>query len=140
MPSHFSTPVIALALSAVSLSPIWGQNDPEAPTGTVAFFNRSTCPSGWNVATKATGKLILGVTQGTFSGDDNGEPALSNKENRSHDHCYQTTVHIPDKSISAISATANPEGAKQGDYPVSGKTDEASTDLPFTQLVVCEKG
>ena len=137
---NFVFVVIATCLAAGwGAHPAEGQTPPAAPTGTVAFFNLNSCPSGWTSPALLQGQLILAVTDGSHSGDTNGESPLSNQEDRAHDHCYLTTVHLGSKSISGGSGCCNNQGAKKGDYPVSGVTDEGATELPFTQLGVCEK-
>jgi len=132
--SSFARVVLAFVFST-PFSLLWAQTPPAAPKGTVAFFNVASCPADWDVATDAAGRLIVGATNGSSVGLTVGTP-LKDQENRTHSHKYSTTVNLPDKSISGASSCCNKQGAKKGDYTVSGTTDATATDLPFVQLTV----
>lgn len=115
----------------------------ESPSGMVAFFMQSACPSGWVVADYATGRLLVGITdtekydlQKTV-GDE-----MKDATAPAHDHEYQTTVKLPSKKISAAGG-ANSQGGKKGTYDVPdsppGTTETSNGQLPYIQLTVCEK-
>ena len=93
----------------------------DAPAGMLTFMaaDVTTCPQGFRVA-----KLI-----GT---------ALTNQEDRTHVHSFQTAVDLPYKSISAANG-GNGQGAKAARYTNDGNTEPAATGLPFVQLVGCVK-
>lgn len=111
----------------------------DAPSGTVAFFSRedATCPTGWRVATEASGRLLVGVTSGDSVGKLVGT-ALTNQEDRTHVHAFTATADLPYKSLSALDG-GNGQGAKAQKYMDGGDSDPAPTGLPFVQLVVCVK-
>ena len=111
----------------------------EAPTGMVAFFDRTDglCPDGWRVATEAAGRIPVGVNAGVFAGKLVGS-ALSNQEDRTHLHSYTATVELPYKSITAANG-GNNQGAESKEYSVTATTAEATTGLPFVQLTTCVK-
>lgn len=114
--------------------------DVSVPTGLVAFFNAAQCPDGWTPPTYAEGRLVVAIadtTKKTLRGQQ-GEP-LSNNENRPHSHTYTTTANLPSKSISAASSCCNGQGTAQGSKSASGNAQDTTSELPFTQLVICEK-
>lgn len=125
-------------LAAAALPAAAGES---APTGMVAFFTTDSCPAGWKKADYVTGRLVVAVKDGTKVGGTVGTP-LKDRENRTHQHSYSTTVTLKSKSISGASSCCNDHGA-QSKYanPVTSPatTDPATSSLPFTQLVVCEK-
>ena len=61
-------------------------NEGQVPSGTIIFYNGSTCPTGWSEVTAARGRTIVGLTgsAGTLGGTV-GTP-LVDMGNRSHNH------------------------------------------------------
>lgn len=131
---------LARALGAVLLcaAPAAYSADTDAPTGTVAFFNLTACPSGWKVADYATGRLVVATTDGAKLRVQLGTP-LGNQEDRTHTHTYATSVNVDNKSISGANSCCNTQAASATSYPVKGTTQESTTGLPFIQLTICEK-
>ena len=64
--------------------------------------------------------------------------ALTNQEDRTHIHSFQTSADLPYKSISAANG-GNGQGASAARYTDSGNTEPAPSGLPFVQLVGCVK-
>lgn len=111
-----------------------------APPGAVVFFmmtDNGICPDGWKPATYATGRLVAGVTSADEVGVAVGTP-LDDQEDRKHRHVYTGMIELPYKSVSAPNG-GNASGAAAGMYPVADMTGEASSGLPFIQLLACEK-
>jgi hypothetical protein len=138
--------LIAIALCTVGGQPAAAiaQTTDQTPAGMVAFFMASGCPAGWSVATIAQGRLLLGITNPAGLGVTAGPP-LADGTAPVHLHAYQTTVALSSKHISAAHG-ANHQGAQNGSYDVPsnppGQTDGgtgAVSNLPFIQLVVCQK-
>lgn len=68
------------------------ENKPSIPTGTVAYFNLSSCPSNWTELTNARGRYIVGLPLGGTLAATNGT-VLSNLEDRAvgqHSHSGTT--------------------------------------------------
>ncbi|MGH7003902.1 MAG: hypothetical protein ACREIP_08145 [Alphaproteobacteria bacterium] len=136
---------IALAL------PTAAQADDGAPAGMVAYFTQAAeahgnarCPSGWEEATQAQGRLILGVSDPSRSGLETGN-ALSNGEVPTHVHGYNGTATVPgleDDGSAVYLDTVdgnNQQLTGTDDYPISGTTLAADLGYPFIQFLVCEK-
>lgn len=139
--SRRMTGVLAIAFALTALAvPVAPAAADGSPTGMVAFFNGSACPSGWSTASYATGRLVVAINQGKEVKAQVGKQ-LQDREDREHDHGYSTTIDLSHKSISAISGCCNNQGAKDTDSnTASGTTNKSASGLPFTQLVICEKG
>lgn len=108
------------------------------PTGMVAFFATTSCPTGWNVATDVQGRAVVAVQSSSDVGVVVGTP-LQDKTAPVHAHSYQTTVTLSNKHAALITGGKDNAYATSGSATVSGKVDEAPSDLPFVQLVACQK-
>lgn len=132
---------LGLAVLALRAQPAAGLSDAadEAPTGMVAFFDRTDglCPEGWRVATEAAGRIPVGVNAGDFVGKLVGT-ALTNQEDRTHFHAYTASVELPYKSITAANG-GNGQGAASQEYKVNGNSQAVTSGLPFVQLTTCVK-
>jgi hypothetical protein len=109
-----------------------------SPAKMVTFFNAATCPSGWTPAALASGRLVLASTDPAKVGVNVNAP-LGNLEDRVHKHGYAGTVTLNYKSISAADSCCNPSAAHARENPFSGTTNNATSGLPFVQLVICER-
>lgn len=129
----------ALLQAALALAPAAAAAaDPDVPKGAVALFNLASCPAGWTPAAYAAGRLLLATTDGARIGIQTGTP-LGNAEDRKHDHSFTASVKVNSKSIAGADSCCNGSAAEAKTYDFSGKTDAATTSLPFIQLVICEK-
>ncbi len=134
------TLTICLALAGGTMErPVPAATTDAVPAGTVAFFNGidDGCPSGWSVPVGASGRLVVGVTVGNTVGGTVG-PALSEGEDPTHKHDFETTVKIKKKGVTALNSCCNHSGAKKTNLDLEGKTDESTSGLPFVQLLICE--
>lgn len=109
------------------------------PSGMVAFFSATTtaCPAGWAEPAGPRGRLVLGVTDGSKVGLTLGSP-MSDRTPPTHSHTYSAKVKMNSKSLQAGKGN-NKDGAKAKTYELSKSTDAATLNLPFYQLVVCQK-
>jgi len=128
--------VLALGVGTASGD---GTSGAEAPAGMLAFMagDVASCPPGWRIAQETTGRLVVGVTSSDAVGKLIGT-ALTNQEDRTHVHSFQTSAALPYKSISAANG-GNGQGASAARYTDSGNTEPAPSGLPFVQLVGCVK-
>ncbi len=111
----------------------------EVPTGLVAFFDATACPSGWKIASYASGRLIVAVSDGDAVGKTVVEEPLGNIENRTHQHAYSGEIKIGSRSITAVNGCCNDRVTGSGDHGYSGFTEPAASGLPFVQFPICEK-
>ncbi|WNM59189.1 hypothetical protein [Candidatus Nitrospira allomarina] len=108
------------------------------PSGMVAFFTTTSCPPGWNVATNVQGRAVVAVQNSSDLGVTVGTP-LQDKTAPGHIHSYKTDITLPTKHAALATGGSDDRYAKSGKYTISGDMQEATSDLPFIQLVVCQK-
>lgn len=109
------------------------------PAGMVAFFSPTTtaCPEGWVAQNAASGRLILGVIDGSKVGLTYGPP-MADRTPPTHSHTYSAKVKMGSKSLQANKG-GNKDGAKSKTYDINKSTGAATLGLPFYQLVICQK-
>jgi hypothetical protein len=113
--------------------------DDGIPSGTVAFFAGASCPPGWNRPDYAKGRMVVAVVDGGNVGVTVGTP-LADRENRVHQHDYSVSVPLPSPAAGLVGASGGSiPGAQAQTYTVTGQSDPAPSDLPFVQLLACEK-
>ena len=115
------------------------QSSDTSPVGMVAFFSPTTtgCPAGWVTPDTLRGRLILGVTDGNRVGGIT-RAAMSDRTPPTHFHTYSAKIKLNYKSLQAGSGK-NKDGARAKTYTFNPQTDSATPDLPFYQLVICQK-
>lgn len=115
------------------------QSADTSPAGMVAFFSPTTtgCPAGWFAPEISRGRLILGVTDAGRVGRTFGSP-MPDRTPPTHIHAYSAKIKLGSKSLQAGSGK-NKDGAKAKTYTINAQTDAATADLPFYQLVICQK-
>lgn len=111
--------------------------DDGIPSGTVAFFTGASCPAGWNRPDYAKGRMVVAVVDGGNVGVTVGAP-LADRENRVHQHDYSVSASLPGKGLLGSTGGSIP-GAQAQTYTITGQSDPAPSDLPFVQLLACEK-
>jgi hypothetical protein len=116
-----------------------GQNttDDGIPSGIVAFFAGSSCPAGWTRPDYAKGRMVVAVVDGATVGTTVGTP-LGDREDRTHQHDYSVSVQLQGRGLTGL-AGGSPPGAQAQTYTIEGESDPASSDLPFVQLLPCER-
>ncbi|WNM61343.1 hypothetical protein [Candidatus Nitrospira neomarina] len=108
------------------------------PSGMVAFFTTASCPTGWSVATNVQGRAVVAVQKSSDSGVMVGTP-LQDMTAPGHVHSYKTDLTLPNKHAALATGEKDYAYAKSGTYTISGDVQEATSNLPFIQLVVCQK-
>lgn len=116
-------------------TPACVEGDP-FPIGTLAFFDRASCPSGWALASSLTGRTpVAGPMDhvGTLRGDP-----LTSGEDRRHSHTFSGTAASDEASFVGIVGGGNGLSANTS-QSVTAAEQGASTGLPYLQLLGCEK-
>jgi hypothetical protein len=137
--------VVASAISGIIAAtlppPALAASADTSPTGMVAFFPQSECPVGWEPATYAQGRLLLGVTDlTTYTLGKQVGAALANLTAPSHEHAFAVTLTLSEKEEGwGVCGGGNEEGAAKGTYTVNGPALHNDPDLPLFQILACEK-
>ncbi len=106
-----------------------------APIGIVMFFDASVCPSGWESAVDAKGRIIVSTVVSGNVGTKVNSP-LADRENRMHEHSFTGNANVNATAV-ATTAGGNLAPAASGVVVASGASDFAVTGLPFKQLLAC---
>lgn len=116
-------------------APTCAPGDP-FPVGTVAFFDRSSCPPGWALAPSLVGRTPIASGAETV-GQIRGEPLLSG-EDRRHTHTFAGDATAAAVSFAGVVGGGNGLAAA-GTLSVTAVDTGASSNLPYLQLLPCEK-
>ncbi len=107
------------------------------PSGLVASFTASSCPSGWSPATAAAGRLVVGAADGSGVGVQVGIP-LGDQEDRSHSHGVSLNLQPPVKSVAGANG-GNGQAADNAATEASSQSGAAASGMPFVQWQACQK-
>ncbi|MEZ5399365.1 MAG: hypothetical protein R2729_06820 [Bryobacteraceae bacterium] len=101
------------------------------------FFGRASCPDGWEPASNAHGRVIVGTVTG-------GNVAITvgtamRDSSPTHEHRMSFSVSLASKTISAANGGGNDNkgGAARGARTGSGTARPASSGLPFYRALAC---
>lgn len=114
------------------------QSQDSLPAGAVSFFNRKTCPIGWEAYALAAGRTVVPSIGRDPVGNTQGEP-LADREERQHSHTLTGSVGTESVSYVGIAGEANHGVARSGSYPLSLRSEPAASGLPYLQLLICRK-
>lgn len=106
--------------------------------GTVAHFTSDVnrCPAGWTASVGYTGRILMpGFGEG--GAVSNSAPPLTSGEDRKHTHVYATSFETTPVAFAGIAGCCNRQPAGQGTVAVAGTSSEASTGLPYLQMLTC---
>ncbi|HXA15395.1 MAG TPA: hypothetical protein VN380_00265 [Thermoanaerobaculia bacterium] len=120
-----------------------GDNTPprdNTPPGMVSFFSGSGCPAGWGIAWAASGRLIVGTTDGPKRGSVVGDP-MKDATPPTHTHTFKSaSFTMQSRWIAGASACCNNSAAKTDTlWTPEGPTVASDGNLPYLQLTVCQK-
>jgi len=130
-------------------APTAAQTPDTTPSGMIAFFMSSGvgCPTGWQIATQPQGRVLVGIATGAEVGTTVGSP-MADQTDPTHNHGFYPSVTLPSRNIAAAHCCNN-QGAKSGTYVLITSegpprvpfvfTDPSTSNLPFMQLVICQK-
>jgi hypothetical protein len=108
------------------------------PNGIVSFFMSDSCPEGWRPSERAQGRLILATVEPSRVGKTYGTP-LGPQQMPEHVHDFKGQVTLSSEPLAAASGGGNPSSGPQGTHEATGVTAPTTSNLPFQQLIACEK-
>lgn len=109
------------------------------PTGTLLFFSASACPAGWMQPALTQGRFLVALPDGAQSGLTFGTPSLTTTESRPHRHGAQGSLSTASHGIALASGSGAGGYARDGRYAFTATSDESAVDLPYVQLLQCQK-
>ncbi|MRG96730.1 hypothetical protein [Polyangium spumosum] len=108
------------------------------PRSTIGFFQVPACPSGWEPYKAAAGRTLLPTIGDAAGGTTVGEPLVSGEE-RAHSHRVNATFDLVPISYAGVSGGGNAGVAAAGTAVFETTSEEATTGLPYVQLLACKK-
>lgn len=106
------------------------------PEGTVAWFDRDTCPDGMVRLANSDGLMVLPSDEGASLGQSMGTP-LGVGEVRTHTHEGSLTLDVPVSSLAAAGG-GNNDPAASGPLEVQAETGPGELGLPTVTALLCE--
>jgi hypothetical protein len=136
-PASSRLPYVQLLVCQKNADPPEGL--PPPPSGMMTFFaNVSACPSSWTQVAVTQGRFIVGLPDGAVAGLTFGGSALGSLEQRSHAHTVRGSLVTGTYNIAL--ASGNGTGfTRTGTYPFNTTSSTTSADLPYLQLLHCQK-
>jgi hypothetical protein len=107
------------------------------PAGAVLFFERTSCPPGWEAYSAAAGRAIAPLSGGSTPGNTVGE-ALASGQSIVHGHTLSGDISVATASIAASSG-GNTDSGAQGSAPFTGDAQDSDSELPYLQALSCRK-
>jgi hypothetical protein len=136
-PASSGLPYVQLLACQKSTEPL--RDLPPPPSGMMVFFaNTTTCPSGWAQAAVTQGRMLVGLPNQGGAGLPFGGNALGSLEQRSHTHPVNGTLATVSYGI-ALAGDSGTDFAAHGSYTFSVTSSSTPADLPYLQLLHCQK-
>jgi hypothetical protein len=105
------------------------------PAGAITFFNRETCPPGFDNVPEADGRFLVGTPLGGNPGVVVGS-ALSSGASVVHAHALGASIDVAQKSLAAAGG-GNKELAAKGLHSFSVLSAQTDASWPYIQLLLC---
>ncbi|HTR39552.1 MAG TPA: hypothetical protein VMH80_26950 [Bryobacteraceae bacterium] len=108
------------------------------PQLAVSYFHALSCPAGWAPYAPAQGRTIVPVAP------SNGVLAavntpLKDGENRTHSHSISTSINTGSNGYIAFTGCCNDSLATGGTKSISATSNAVSANLPYVELLACQK-
>lgn len=125
--------VVGLASWAACSGSAWAG----MPKNMIFFMPGTDCPAGSSRLANANGRMLLVANDEGANGSTYGKP-LSDGEDRKHKHKVRVVVNLNEHSIAGASSCCNSQSTAKGEHSADLETDEATSGLPFVQLLACK--
>ena len=115
-----------------------GNNTGDVAFGSVAYFNPdvSKCPTGWREAHDTAGRILIPGYEEGGAVRNNALP-LSSGEDRKHNHTFDFSIPLSEVSFEGVAGCCDQNNAKFQPAVFAGSTNEASSNIPYVQLLTC---
>jgi hypothetical protein len=136
-PTSSGLPYVQLLACRKTSDPL--QELPPPPSGMMSFFaNITTCPSGWTQVAVTQGRFVVGLPNNATTGLTFGGSALGSLEERNHGHIVRGSLVTGTYSL--VLASGNGTGyTRTGTYPFNVASSSIPAELPYLQLLHCQK-
>lgn len=131
-------PYVQLLVCLKSAAPL--PDLPPPPAGMTIFFsNISACPSGWTQTAVTQGRVLVGLPDQGVAAVTFGGSALGSQEERGHTHPLHGSLTTTSHGLTIADGSGVTGYARNGTYSYVSTTDSTPADLPYLQLLHCQK-
>lgn len=134
--STTNLPYVELLLCMKNTAPSVAQSPPR---GLLVYNGFLSCPSGWTQNLANQGRFVVGLPNQGKAGLSFGGAPLKPLEARTHTHEFEGGVALTSRNVALISGCCADGYGKNGTYSYKGTSAESASDLPYIQLLQCEK-
>jgi hypothetical protein len=127
----------SLIIFGAAMGSFAGAVEAGMPKDMIFFVPGNTCPSGTSRAGNANGRMLL-VANDAGAVGRTYETALRDKEDRKNRAKARVSVDLRSHSISGGSDCCNSQSTGKGVHSATFDTGEATSNLPFVQLLACK--
>lgn len=127
-----------IALAGAAIGPYFvGAVEAGMPKNMIFFVPGGTCPQGTSRPADANGRMLLVANDPGAVGRTYGTP-LRDKEDRKHHHVANVGVSLNEHRIAGASSCCNDQATTKGTHSATFDTQDATSGLPFVQLLACK--
>lgn len=115
------------------------------PQFSLAFFDSKACPTGWETAkapgstSGITARMLMPFYNAKSDIGNEFGTHLNNGEAWAHSHSFASSISFGNSDIQADSGSGGGIARGNQSYDFSGTTGSTSVNLPYVQLLLCEK-
>ena len=126
-----------IGLGAMAIGLFAGAVQAEMPKNMIFFVPGGACPQGTSRAADANGRMLLVANDSGAVGRTYGTP-LRDKEDRKNHAVAHVSVELREHSIAGASSCCNGQSTTKGTHSAAFDTGDATSNLPFVQLLACK--
>jgi hypothetical protein len=126
-----------IIFGAAAIGSFAGAVEAGMPKDMIFFVPGNTCPPGTSRAGNANGRMLL-VANDPGAVGRTYETALRDKEDRKNHAVAHVSVDLRTHSISGASSCCNNQSTTRGAHSATFNTGDATSNLPFVQLLACK--
>lgn len=126
-----------LILGAAAIGSFATAADADLPKNMIFFVPGGTCPPGTSRAADANGRMLL-VANDPGAVGRTYETALRDKEDRKNHAVAHVSANLNEHRIAGASSCCNSQATTKGTHSATFDTGDATSNLPFVQLLACK--
>ncbi|HUI98091.1 MAG TPA: hypothetical protein VLX44_20200 [Xanthobacteraceae bacterium] len=128
---------LLMILGAAGVGSIAGTAEAGMPKNMIFFVPGGVCPQGSSRAADANGRMLL-VANDPGAVGRTYETALRDKEDRKNHAVAHVSVNLNEHRIAGASSCCNTQATNKGTHSATFDTGDATSNLPFVQLLACK--
>lgn len=109
------------------------------PSGAVSFFGALFCPTGWSQTLTTVGRFLVGLPANGTPGASFGGNPLGPLENRTHTHSFSGSISTDSGGVGLATGCCAHGYGQNNTYSYSGTSAAGAANVPYIQLLQCQK-